>query len=251
MEARLRFTCQHLPEADDVSEDFIERAFDQKALGGFAQLSVSDEVFLQTVCRGRPSNCAPPNDPFVEKLRTSIERTGSEPWTLEFVDGVGRKEFKVQGDLTLERVKTAFVEYLRSDGQWRQNHAWEEVDTRNNPFPNPMPDEAFKLMETIPNDALRLDELPGPDAGGTDVWRLADTFNGFKHWGSLERCAEIADRRFYDQQRDSNLTELRTCLFYECRRWHYFGELPDWHCEPYVRGLVEKIRERVATGQLE
>jgi hypothetical protein len=32
----LRFTCQHLPEIDDVSEDFIERAFDQKALGGFA-----------------------------------------------------------------------------------------------------------------------------------------------------------------------------------------------------------------------
>jgi hypothetical protein len=63
-------------------------------------------------------------------------------------------------------------------------------------------------LETIQNDALRLDHLPPPDADWPEVWRIADTFNGFKHWGSFERCAEVAN-----QQRDSTLTELRTCLF--------------------------------------
>jgi hypothetical protein len=43
-----------------------------------------------------------------------------------------------------------------------------------------MPDETFELIETIPNDALRLGDLPSPDPDGTEVWRLADTFNGFK-----------------------------------------------------------------------
>jgi hypothetical protein len=70
------FTCQHLPEMDDVSEDFIERTFDQKTLGGFAQLSISDEVFLQGGSRGRPSNCAPPDDPLVGELWSFIQKTG-------------------------------------------------------------------------------------------------------------------------------------------------------------------------------
>jgi hypothetical protein len=247
----LRFSSQNLPDMQNVSAEFIERAFDDKAIGTFAHLSLSHDVFIQAGSKGTPSNCVPPDDPLVKEHRSFIERTGSEPWTLQYIDGVARKEYQAQGYLTLEQVKTAFIEYLRTDGQWRQNHVWEELDTTNNPFPNPMPDETFELIETIPNDALRLDDLPAPDADGAEVWRLADTFNGFKHWGSFERCAEIADQHFYDQQRDSNLTELRTCLFFECRRWHHYGELPNMHNSPYIRGLVEKIREMVTTGRVE
>jgi hypothetical protein len=247
----LRFSSQSLPDIENVSEGFIERAFDDGSIGQFAHLCISDDVFIQAGSRGTPSNCVPSDDPLVKEHWAFIRRTGSEPWILEFVDGVARKEYRAQGDLTLEQVKTAFIEYLWSDGEWRQGHAWEELDTQNNPFPNPMPDELFELAETIPNDALRLDHLPSPDADGMEVWRLADTFNGFKHWGSFERCAEIADQHFYDQQRDSNLTELRTCLFFECRRWHYYGEQPDKHASPYIRGLVEKIRQMVTAGRVE
>ena len=198
----MRFSSQDLPDMEIVSAEFIERAFDDKAIGTFAHIWLSYDAFIQAGSKGTPSNCVPPNDPLVKELWSFIQRTGSEPWTLQYIDGVARKEYQAQGYLTLEQVKTAFIEYLRTDGQWRQNHIWEELDTMNNPFPNPMPDEAFKLIETIPNDALRLDNLPSPDADGTEIWRLADTFNGFKHWGSFERCAEIADRHFYDQLRD-------------------------------------------------
>jgi hypothetical protein len=242
----LRFSSQNLPDMEDVTEALIERAFDHKAIGKFAHLWISDDQVFSAGCRGTPSNCVPPDDPLVKELWAFIQTTGSEPWTLQYVDGVARREYQAQADLRVEQVKTAFVEYLRSDGDWRQNHVWEELDTRGNPFPNPMPDEAFELIEAIPNDVLRLDHLPPPDADGTDVWRLADTFNGLKHWGSFERCEEIAN-----QKRDSNLTELRTCLFFECRRWHHYGEQPDEHDSPYIRGLVEKIREMVAAGRLE
>jgi hypothetical protein len=101
-------------------------------------------------------------------------------------------------------------------------------------------------VETIPNDALTLDHLPRPDADWAEIWRLANTFNGYKHWGSFERCAEVAN-----QQLGSTLTELRTCLFFECRRWHHFGDEPDEDDSPYIRGLVEKIREMLAARRFE
>jgi hypothetical protein len=243
----LRFSSQNLPDMEDVSEALIERAFEDKAIGMYAHLWLSDEVILQAGSRGTPSTCCgPPDDPLVEELRSFIRRTGSEPWTLEYIDGVARKEYQARGDLTLEQVKAAFVEYLRSGGDWRQDHDWEELDTSRNPFPSPTPDVSFELAEPIPNDALLLDHLPPPDADWPEVWRLADTFNGFKHWGSVEACAEVANERW-----DSTLTELRTCLFFECRRCHHYGLQPDEGDSPYLRGLVEKIRAMVAAGRRE
>jgi hypothetical protein len=102
------------------------------------------------------------------------------------------------------------------------------------------------LMENIANVILRLEGLPAPEADWPAVWLLAGTFNGFKHWGSFENVAWVANR-----QRESTLTELRTCLFFECRRWHHFGDEPDEEAAPYIRGLVAKIRAKVAAGDVE
>ena len=101
-------------------------------------------------------------------------------------------------------------------------------------------------MDAIPNARLRPVDLPPPDADWPAVWRFADTFNGFQHWGSLEKCAEVANA-----QRCSTLTELRTCLFFECRRWHHYGDQPDEESAPYIRGLVDRIRSKVAAGEVE
>jgi hypothetical protein len=102
------------------------------------------------------------------------------------------------------------------------------------------------VVEVVPNSALRLDDLPTPEAEWPAVWRFADTFNGYKHWGSFEKCAEVANA-----ERHSTLTELRTCLFFECRRWHHYGDEPDEETAPYIRGLVAKVRDKVAAGELE
>src|SRR5262245_4737602 len=79
-----------------------------------------------------------------------------------------------------------------------------------------------KGVREITNQALTLADIPGPDADWTTIGEFALTFSGYKAWGSFERCAEIANA-----PRHESLTDLRTCLFFEQRRWHHYGDEPD------------------------
>ena len=91
----------------------------------------------------------------------------------------------------------------------------------------------------IPNRELLADKLPSADADWHEIQRFALTFDGYKRWGSAERCGEIAEAR-----RHSTMTELRTCLFYEQRRWRHYGEVPDEPAMRYIREVLEQIRAR-------
>jgi len=97
----------------------------------------------------------------------------------------------------------------------------------------------LSLPRQISNRQLTPEKLPGPDAPWTALERFALTFDGYEHWGS-DRCAEIANSR-----RHSTLTELRTCLFFEQRRWRNQGEEPNTEAMRYVRDVMEQIRARV------
>ena len=101
-------------------------------------------------------------------------------------------------------------------------------------------------MEEISNAALTLENVPDVDAPMERVSEFAASFNGFKHWGSFEKCAEIANA-----ERHESLTELRTSLFFEWRRWHHFGDEPDAEAEAQWRGLVSEIRRLIELGRLE
>ncbi len=46
-------------------------------------------------------------------------------------------------------------------------------------------------------------------------------------------------------KRHETLAELRTCLFFEQRRWRHYGENPDEVALSEIRKLVDAIRERV------
>lgn len=96
------------------------------------------------------------------------------------------------------------------------------------------------MFEQIPNDELRLEDVPLPDADWSEFARFALTFNGYEICGSHKACAEIANER-----RDSNLTELRVCLFFEQRRYQHFGWPPSEEEMPYIRELIRKIRDHV------
>jgi hypothetical protein len=100
-------------------------------------------------------------------------------------------------------------------------------------------------VDHVPNSDLHPADIPAAGASWEDIWRFADTFQGYKHWGSFEACARIAN-----EQRHATLTDLRTCLFFECRRWQHYGDDPDEEAEPYVRGLVAEITKRVASGDI-
>ncbi len=95
----------------------------------------------------------------------------------------------------------------------------------------------------MPSQNLDVAEIPAVDAPMGELRSFAHTFNGYEHWGSFERCAAIANARDH-----SSLTNLRTCLFFEVRRWHHYGDRPDAEAEAYWRYLVAEIRRRVELG---
>ena len=92
-------------------------------------------------------------------------------------------------------------------------------------------------MDEIPNDQLRLADIPADDADLDALIHFAHTFNGYNAFGGFSGCAEIANRRDH-----SSLSHLRACLFFEARRWRHYGDDPDAEDLAYWRQLVGKIR---------
>lgn len=110
-------------------------------------------------------------------------------------------------------------------------------------------------VNDIPNRELSSENLPPPNSKFWGVIdRFALSFDGYAHRGSFEKCAEIANavRDGYRKRGKlpRSLTDLRTCLFFEQRRWRHFDEVPDNEALEYVYALVEAIRERVTTGEI-
>jgi len=92
---------------------------------------------------------------------------------------------------------------------------------------------------------LTQSDIPPVDADWYTIQEFALTFDGYEVWGSFGKCADIANAR-----RHGSLTELRTCLFFEQRRWRPFAEDPDEKAVDYVRDVVEQIRARVVAGDI-
>jgi hypothetical protein len=91
--------------------------------------------------------------------------------------------------------------------------------------------------------SLTTEDLPGPLADWSTISAFALTFDAYALIGS-EACAKIANAR-----KSETMTDLRTCLFFEQRRWRHFGEDPDPSTMEYIHGIVEKIRIKLATGE--
>jgi hypothetical protein len=96
-------------------------------------------------------------------------------------------------------------------------------------------------MRQIENAALTTGDVPSRDADWDTISQFALTFDGYGCWGSFDKCAEIANARSHE-----SLTELRTCLFFEQRRWRHFGQGPDADEMKYVRELIDKILDSVS-----
>jgi hypothetical protein len=91
------------------------------------------------------------------------------------------------------------------------------------------------------NAQLTLNDLPAANATWSEIAKFALRFNGYEVQGSLERCAEIANSRKHD-----SVADLRTCLFFEQRRWRHFGEAPDAETMQYIRDVIEKLRAKLS-----
>ena len=113
----------------------------------------------------------------------------------------------------------------------------------------------FKRAEIpqISNADLTEEAIPDPDArwdGDQEIGRFAATFNGYQHWGSFKKCAEVANHRGKDLS-TLTLTELRTSLFFHFRALHH----DDWDVLPSdnkdAQEILAKIRDRVRRGAIE
>ena len=95
-------------------------------------------------------------------------------------------------------------------------------------------------MDEIPNNQLKLADIPPRGSAWSEIVRFAYTFDGYRHWGSRELCAEVAQKRCHQ-----TLSDLRTCLFFELRKWNQLGTSPDDQAVAYIRNVVELIRLKV------
>lgn len=102
----------------------------------------------------------------------------------------------------------------------------------------------------IPNDNLRHEHLPAPGASWEEIGKFALTFDGYAKGSGYGRASELANAvqaRFQEGGGlDAlSLSDVRTCLFFEQRRYRHFGSDPEGDDLDYVHELVEAIRKRV------
>jgi hypothetical protein len=95
------------------------------------------------------------------------------------------------------------------------------------------------MLKEISNEDLRLQDIPSQKEDWWAIEQFALTFNDYE----LEKCAQIANDHHHD-----TLTNLRTCLFFEQRRWRHFGDEPDEKSMIYIRDVLNMIRHKVAMG---
>jgi hypothetical protein len=109
-------------------------------------------------------------------------------------------------------------------------------------------------MNIIPNSQLIISDLPSRRAAWKNILPFAHSFNGYEHCGSVQKCRDVARHGVAlhkaNQDLTQSLTDLRTCLFFEARRWKNLDKAPTKPGFVYVRALVEAIRIRVQAKDL-
>jgi len=109
-------------------------------------------------------------------------------------------------------------------------------------------------MDRIPNSQLIDGDLPSRRAAWKNIIPFAQSFNGYAHCGSVKKCRDVARQGVAlhktNQHLTQSLTDLRTCLFFEARRWKHLEKNPSKAGLVYVHALVEAIRLRVQAKDL-
>jgi len=136
---------------------------------------------------------------------------------------------------------------------------------------------AAELMLTVadqawgmpPQGALRLDDVPPPDAPWEQIAEFAHTFNGYAHLGEAwgEKFNAVRERYFETEELPDDVDELRACLFCEFRmdRFSWGDDVslseadaegvrhiinnPDFESTPtqrYRRAVLDRLRELLA-----
>jgi len=111
------------------------------------------------------------------------------------------------------------------------------------------------MFEQVPNSELSAAQVPPADADWSEIASFALTYWAYDHYSDTSAVGELANaagRAFAaDETLPDSLAELRTCLFFEQRRYHHFGWSPEGQDLGYIRALLEQIRRKVTAGEME
>jgi hypothetical protein len=108
---------------------------------------------------------------------------------------------------------------------------------------------AGELPARIASADLVPTDVPGPQASWFEIIQFASRHDGYATGvEALESFANSSVQHFdvngaIDPQ--FSLDELRSCLFFESRRYHHFGHTPGYQGTRYIRALMAAIRGRL------
>ena len=92
------------------------------------------------------------------------------------------------------------------------------------------------IPDPIPNELLKLSDVPSTDADWHTISSFALTYPGYKIHG-FDGCAKFAN-----EGHDGSIDQLRAALFFEQRRWRHFGDDPDDDAMEDIMTLLDGIR---------
>ncbi len=104
------------------------------------------------------------------------------------------------------------------------------------------------VVYPVAHHELTPEHLPHPRDPFDDVVRFAATFDGYAAMG-MEMCGEMANRAISQWTQthvipswlQGDLDRLRSCLYFEARRWIRLEREPDTRSLIYVHALIEAI----------
>jgi hypothetical protein len=103
------------------------------------------------------------------------------------------------------------------------------------------------------DDELTPAHLPASDSEEDAIDEFALTTNGYERMGSRRRLAELRDNAIEQwrarRELPATLPELRCCLFFEQRIWHFYDQPFDDETMEYVRALIAAMRPLVEANQ--
>ena len=110
------------------------------------------------------------------------------------------------------------------------------------------------IEHPLENKDLKETDIPPAGSSWLEIRSFASSFYGYDYFGSTGACtifANEASKNFNEHNTlPDELSELRSCLFFEQRRIVHFGSSPDEKKMLYIHALLEKMREKVKAGEI-
>jgi hypothetical protein len=92
----------------------------------------------------------------------------------------------------------------------------------------------------IPTRSLKRDAVPSAEAKWENIAAFALTFDPHEMGAYGQKAADLSNA-----SPNSSLTELRSHLYVEQRRWNHLGRVPDGDVMQQLAEIVSLIRQRL------